>query len=207
MSDQQLETRRDRRIKRQKQQIMDAAAALFAEKGYNATTTRDIALTVDIGESTLYGYFPGKREILIAILTQQVDSMDSFIARIDQFTNRDEFITVSDNILELILTNSIYTRALIGEAWINDEILNNFVTARLQRVGSLLMQFIEEKTSSGLLRPIDPGIGARIIISAFIGAILPVLRGVAPVPSAEERLTLAETIVSIIMDGMIQKKE
>ena len=205
MSDQQTETRRERRIKHQKKQIMDAAAVLFAEKGYNATTTKDIALTADIGESTLYGYFPGKREILMAILTQQVDTIDSFLEYIDLFNSRAEFISVSDKILELILANAIYTRALIGEAWINDEILDNYVVVRLQKVGSLLKQFISEKTTSGLLSPIDPDIGARIIISSFIGAILPVLRGVAPIPTPEQRLALAETIISIIMDGMVHK--
>jgi len=205
MSDQQTETRRERRIKSQKKQIMDAAAVLFAEKGYNATTTKDIALTADIGESTLYGYFPSKREILLAILTQQVDTIDFFLEQIDQFNSRSEFISASDKVLELTLANAVYTRALIGEAWINDDILNGFVVARLHKVSSLLKQFISEKSASGFLRPIDPDIGARIIISSFIGAILPVLRGIAPVPSPEERHALAETIISIIMDGMVQK--
>ncbi len=62
------ETRRDRRIKRQRQEITDAAARLFASQGYGATTTRDIAQAVDMGESTLYGYFSSKQDILVAIL-------------------------------------------------------------------------------------------------------------------------------------------
>ena len=37
------QTRRERRIARQRKTIMDAAAELFAQRGFRATTTRDIA--------------------------------------------------------------------------------------------------------------------------------------------------------------------
>ena len=68
------QTRRERRIERQRKIIMDAAAELFAQKGYMATTTKDIADAVDIGESTLYGYFSSKKEVLQAILSQQAEN-------------------------------------------------------------------------------------------------------------------------------------
>jgi AcrR family transcriptional regulator len=76
------QTRRERRIERQRKAIMDAAAELFAQKGYRATTTRDIAEAVDIGESTLYGYFSSKKELLQAILSQQAEMVDALLVHI-----------------------------------------------------------------------------------------------------------------------------
>ena len=61
---------------------MDAAAELFAQKGYQATTTRDISDALDIGESTLYGYFSSKKDVLQAILSQQAEMVDALLLHI-----------------------------------------------------------------------------------------------------------------------------
>ena len=42
--------------------IITAAASLFAQKGFNGTTTREIAKTAGISEALLFRYFPTKRE-------------------------------------------------------------------------------------------------------------------------------------------------
>src|SRR5439155_3764076 len=40
--------------------IIAAAASLFAQKGFNGTTTREIAKTAGISEALLFRYFPTK---------------------------------------------------------------------------------------------------------------------------------------------------
>ena len=62
--------RRERRIARRKKEILDAAARIFAEKGYANATTREIAEAADMAEGTLYNYFGGKRELLLAVASQ-----------------------------------------------------------------------------------------------------------------------------------------
>ena len=59
--DQDLSTsRRERRIANRRTLILEAAARLFAEKGFHRTTTRDIAEAADVSEGTLYNYFENK---------------------------------------------------------------------------------------------------------------------------------------------------
>jgi AcrR family transcriptional regulator len=55
-----------------RQEILDAAAALFTSQGPAATTTRQIAGRVGIRQASLYYYFPGKDDILLELLTQSV---------------------------------------------------------------------------------------------------------------------------------------
>jgi AcrR family transcriptional regulator len=55
------------RIAARTNQILDAAAAVFAEKGFHATTTRDIARRAGIAEGTIYTYFATKTAILMGI--------------------------------------------------------------------------------------------------------------------------------------------
>ncbi len=46
------------------ERVMDAAERLFARKGYNAVTLRDIAAEVGIHHTTLYHHVPGGKEQL-----------------------------------------------------------------------------------------------------------------------------------------------
>jgi AcrR family transcriptional regulator len=53
-------------------QILDAAAALFVEHGFAATSTRMIAERVGIRQASLYYHFSGKDELLMELLTTSV---------------------------------------------------------------------------------------------------------------------------------------
>jgi TetR/AcrR family transcriptional regulator, cholesterol catabolism regulator len=53
--------------KNKKQEIYRAAAKLFKEKGYNATSMRDLAESVHLKASSLYSHIGSKEEILIKI--------------------------------------------------------------------------------------------------------------------------------------------
>ncbi|TQS44048.1 TetR/AcrR family transcriptional regulator [Cryptosporangium phraense] len=55
-----------------RQEILDAAAALFGESGFAATSTRAIAERVGVRQASLYYYFPGKDEILLELLEASV---------------------------------------------------------------------------------------------------------------------------------------
>lgn len=48
----------DRRV-----QILEAAIPVFAEKGFQATTTRDLAKAAEISEALLYKHFPSKEAL------------------------------------------------------------------------------------------------------------------------------------------------
>lgn len=55
-----------------REEILAAAAELFASQGLAATTTRQIAERVGIRQASLYYHFAGKDEILLELLTQSV---------------------------------------------------------------------------------------------------------------------------------------
>ncbi len=49
-------------------QILDAAAAVFAERGFHLTTIKDIAKVAEIADGTIYNYFANKTALMIGIL-------------------------------------------------------------------------------------------------------------------------------------------
>src|SRR5512135_2681631 len=143
-------TRRDRRIDRQRRQIMDAAAHVFAEKGYAATTTKDIALAADVGESTLYNYFESKRDILLAIAAYQAGLLDAVFQKAEKLESRQQMVEYFVTAMDILLAQSHYIRALIGEAWVNDEILYSHLVSRLNQISQFLEAFIRVKISAGV---------------------------------------------------------
>lgn len=63
-------------------EILDAAAALFAERGYAGTSTRSIAERVGIRQASLYYHFAGKDEILLELLEVSVRPSLDFVERL-----------------------------------------------------------------------------------------------------------------------------
>jgi AcrR family transcriptional regulator len=196
------ETRRDRRIDRRRNEIMTAAAQVFAEKGYASTTTRDIANQADIGEGTLYNYFDSKRDILLGIVGQIGTAIDDAFLAAGKLENRQAMVALLERSLEIITDQPHYTQILLVQAWIDRDIFENYVLGRLVSITQMLEGLIANLITSGQYRPIDAALGARMTMGMFFGIILPFLRGVEPPLSPERRHTLAEAVISLLLDGI-----
>ncbi len=105
-------TRKERR-----KQILESALKVFIEKGYNGSTTLDIAKKADISEVTLFRYFDSKKQmfmeaiepILITSLKESlVESQDlEPIEKLEYILkNRIKFITQHNKVIKLILMES-----------------------------------------------------------------------------------------------------
>ncbi|MBV8773224.1 MAG: TetR/AcrR family transcriptional regulator [Deltaproteobacteria bacterium] len=51
-------------------QLLDAAARLFCERGFHATSMRDIAKAVDMLSGSIYYHFSSKQEMLLAVYAE-----------------------------------------------------------------------------------------------------------------------------------------
>lgn len=57
-------------VAKRRNQIMDAATALFRKKGFHATTMREICKDSGVNKGSFYDYFGGKEDILVYIYNQ-----------------------------------------------------------------------------------------------------------------------------------------
>jgi AcrR family transcriptional regulator len=53
-------------VARRREEILDAAARLFAERGFSETDTQVLSDELGVGKGTLYRYFPSKRDLFLA---------------------------------------------------------------------------------------------------------------------------------------------
>nr|WP_087018498.1 TetR/AcrR family transcriptional regulator [Thaumasiovibrio subtropicus] len=62
-----------------RQKILESAWYLFAEQGYEKTTTRQIAKEAKVADGTVFSHFPTKLEILRAGMTEKLAALDSAV--------------------------------------------------------------------------------------------------------------------------------
>lgn len=71
---------RDRALEgRRREEILRAAADLFAQSGYSATTTQALADRLQVGKGTIYRYFPTKEALFLAAVDQGMRDLRSAI--------------------------------------------------------------------------------------------------------------------------------
>lgn len=63
---------RQRRKEARPQELLDAALELFAEKGFAATRSEEVAARAGVAKGTLYLYYPSKEELLKAVISQRL---------------------------------------------------------------------------------------------------------------------------------------
>ena len=78
----QEESLRTRKKRLARTQILAAADALIQERGYDATTVRDIADQAEVSYQTLYNYFPAKGDILFQLLVDRIEDVSHHYAEV-----------------------------------------------------------------------------------------------------------------------------
>jgi AcrR family transcriptional regulator len=65
-------SRREREKQQRKNDIVEAAEALFSEKGFKATTMQEISERVELSKGTIYLYFKSKEELYLSVCVKGV---------------------------------------------------------------------------------------------------------------------------------------
>jgi hypothetical protein len=104
---------------------------------------------------------------------------------VGRLEKQEDIVTLVYYALNSFLTRLPFTRAALAEAWVDDNILQEFVTTRLQRITQLVQAFIAECVTAGFFRPFDPALTTPMVIGMFLMPISPALRGIAPPPTPE----------------------
>jgi AcrR family transcriptional regulator len=71
---------RQKHVDRTRQAIIEAAFALFAERGFGATTVDDIAERADVAPRTFFRYFPTKESVLFHDTDSKVETIRERLA-------------------------------------------------------------------------------------------------------------------------------
>jgi AcrR family transcriptional regulator len=165
LPDQGHSVRRPRRpAAERRRQILAAARALFAERGFHATSTRDLAATADINDALIYRYFPDKQAILAALIDEAVEVFQALPKPPDQAP------LPLEKLLELIGTGFVHTTRA------NLDLVTILISERHALAGDTrFVEFIDD-AASRLGRLIDTTAGGQgdgyLTARAYFGALI-----------------------------------
>lgn len=159
------------RSRRTRERALRAAVECFEERGYDETTTAEIARRARIGVGTLYGYFRDKREILLELLAETVDAIAADIIReLDpaawqQGDPREHVRTLIDTLFNTRRVQPGMQR-ILWERYFKDPEFRAAVQQIEQRILAALVILLESLRAGGKVRITDSRTAAFVVHSA-----------------------------------------
>lgn len=143
---------RRERIKQEKlARIVRAATLLFAERGFEATTTQAIAEQAGIGAGTLFLYVRSKDDLLVRVMLAELeDRLDEAVARLDADARLgDQLEVLFDDLGTFHQHDEQLTRAFLRELLFASEVERPGVQRLLDRLLELLSGLVAAAQSRG----------------------------------------------------------
>lgn len=159
------------RTSTRKDVIISKAAILFREKGYSATSMRDLAEHVGVEAASLYNHISSKAEILQEICFRVATKFMSHIEEVEQSKKTE--IEKVEAILRFHIKQMVdsYEEVYVSDReWkhLTDPYLSNMQGQRRayrQRIGKI----IEDGVQKGEIKKIDPSTAVLIMLHAVSG--------------------------------------
>jgi AcrR family transcriptional regulator len=182
-----------------KELILRKAAAMFREKGFAATSMRDLAESVGIEAASLYNHIRSKNEILEAICFDVANKFNSNMDAID--VSAPKSISKVETLLRFHIRQMIecYEEVYVSDReWkhLEEPYLSNFQNQR-RNYRKKFAAIIEEGMNKGEIRRIDAPTAVLIILHAVSG-IESWHRSKAKINAQE----LEDNMVMIMIDGL-----
>lgn len=197
-------SRRNRRIERRQEEILQAAASVFAAKGYAQATTGEIAAAADIAEGSLYNYFASKRDILVAIISRSPSPLDRLWSKAENLTDRDGFMRLVERALLAPAPEQPWIRTVIKEAWTDDELFRQYQAGHVRETVARVTRLIECGIEAGWLRQVDPEHAAQALVGALMASMMPLLRCTRSSEEPGEREQAARATADLLLFGLMK---
>ncbi len=196
---------REQLIEARRNQILDAATSVFAEKGFHRTTTKEIASAAGVSEGTIYNYFDNKADLLIGIMSRLVELQQLSGELTDglQADVKDFFSAVLGQRISRFPQSQEMIQAILPEVLVNPELRERFYQQFVLQLITLLEQYVETRIKLGHIRPVDVPLTVRTIQSMFGGLLVLRVLGDETILSRWE--DLPEVVAGLIFDGLRSK--
>jgi AcrR family transcriptional regulator len=182
-------------------EILEAAATVFAQQGYDRATTREIAALAGVSEGTLYRYFDSKRDILLAVIDQTGESWMHDLDDIEPGT--------FDEVLTQMMAQRMHaanrhplTILTLQQAMLDPEVGRHF-DVRIAEAQDHIMERFRQLVEAGALRPIAPFVAEEAFGSIIMGLTIGMelaTRGWHREPLPPEEISRA--MIDVLMNGL-----
>jgi len=189
------------RRKAARAQILRAAADLFRERGYQASTVDHIAARLGMSKASLYTHFRAKEEMLAAISRETIEAFtrDLNLVLASRLGAEDKLRTVVRQHVQFVIANRSFLTVFFGEEANLPPRFVRSLAAQKDRYDKGVERIVEEGVRSGAFREMSP----RLVVFAVLGMVNWVHKWYNPRgPWGAEEISAA--FLSLIESGLLR---
>lgn len=157
-----------------RRQILEIASGIFARKGYQGATTREIAEEAGVNEALLFRHFPSKESLYWTMLEELClakgghDRLKKILQEAEAESDLGIFQAIARQILERSARDRELTRLLWFTALEKHELSVRFFKTFVAEYYEALAAYIRTRIRQGTFRRVDPLLAAR----GFLGMVV-----------------------------------
>ncbi|TGE38278.1 TetR/AcrR family transcriptional regulator [Desulfosporosinus fructosivorans] len=187
------------------QDILEAALIVFTRKGYNGSTTAEIARVAGVAEGTIFRHFATKKDLLVAVLKPKVlNGIIDLDKEQKEATPVEFFRFFLRNRLELINENDGFFRFMFAEAQYHSEVREALFKGILEQGIGIVKPWFDMGVARGDFKPLPfiPTMRGFMGMVMFQGMFNHVFEGLSPEETLEEA---ADQLLELLFHGLLAK--
>ena len=183
-------------------QILDAATTVFAEKGFHDATIRQVAKRAGIADGTIYLYFKNKDDLLLGIL----DRLNESEQRPHDFAQAmqgdfEEFLTAYLRHRLVLMDENYETfQAALPDLLANRKLGERYWKDIAEPSFKLAERFFQVSVEQGDVKPIEIPLAIRMVGGLFLGLL--VLRMLGDTELTQQWDRLPELTAEMLLHGL-----
>lgn len=196
-------SRRERLKQEREERILEAAAAVFARKGFHGATIREIAELADVADGTIYNYFADKRDLLVAITRHVIaESTGDALAEFQYQDDQSFLKSLLLDRLDFAWRNFDFTRALLSQVWTDRVFKHKYLGEVIAPLLRLMEGYLESRIEAGTLRPVNTGIVVQAIAGSFLIFVMLATEGEQGLFEGLSNEGLADELTDLFLFGL-----
>ena len=187
--------------------ILQAAQRLFAAKGFEGTTTRDLAQIAGVAEGTLFRHFANKKAILVEVATSGwVDILTDLLTELSEMGSYKAVAQVMRRRMCNLQKNADIMRVCFMEVQFNPDLRDRIQTEIIEKMTEVAEAFFQTAIDKGIYRQMDAKLGAKVFLGLFAIAGFSDHTLINPNASPQEMQKMAEGLADIFLNGVLAKE-
>jgi AcrR family transcriptional regulator len=190
-----------------REQILQAASAVFSEKGYHRATIKEIATRAGVADGTVYTYFENKTALMLGLLDwlNQSDQRQPDFAQVTQDNFKTFIRSYTQQRFEFMTDNGIQLfQAILPEILSNPELRALYLEKIIKPTFTTAETAFAPIMNSAGLEPDEAKVILRLEAALFVGLII--LRIIGE-PHLEQHWDKVPSLTAEMMLGLLTKKE
>ena len=186
--------------------IKKAAIKLFADRGFDGTTTRELAIAAGVAEGTLFRHFDNKKAILIEVATAGwIDILTDLLTELSEMGSYKAVAQVMRRRMWDFKKNADLMRVCFMEAQFHPDLRDRIQLEVIDKMTHVAEGFFQSAMDKGIYRPMNPKLVAQVFLGMFVVAGFSHNTLVDPDASPQVMKEMAEGLAEIFLNGVLVK--